>query len=149
MRCPCRNIWKTQCLLDLRSLWRVKCLRPAVTRDVGRICRCHLSHSPQLPTVILLHSLHEKGQLQFQYRGHSVKLQSVMMSNGHYRMGPWNRMFGAQSYGWKREPYCPPYQMTPWVRCNDTKVKTVVMTSVAKQTTGDEEVIMKSEGQPP
>src|SRR6218665_3111634 len=60
-----------------------------------------------------------------------------------------NACFGAQRYGWKREPYCPPYQTTPWVRSNDTQVQTVVMTSVATQTTGDEEVIVKSEGQPP
>src|SRR6218665_2965604 len=59
-----------------------------------------------------------------------------------------NACSGAQRYGWKREPYCPPYQTTPWVRSNDTQVKTVVMTSVATQTTGDEEVIVKSEGAP-
>src|SRR6218665_597368 len=47
-----------------------------------------------------------------------------------------NACLGAQSYGWKREPYCPPYQTMPWVRSNDTQVKTVVMTSVATQTTG-------------
>src|SRR6218665_3345729 len=61
----------------------------------------------------------------------------------------WSSANGAQTYGWKREPYCLPYQMMPWVRSNDTQVKTVVMTSVATQTTGDEEVIVKAEGQPP
>src|SRR6218665_3747732 len=59
-----------------------------------------------------------------------------------------NAFSGAQRYGWKREPYCPPYQTTPWVRSNDTQGKIVVMTSVATQTTGDEEVIVKGEGKP-
>src|SRR6218665_2362870 len=60
-----------------------------------------------------------------------------------------NVCLGAQSYGWKREPYCPPYQMTPCIRSYDIQVKTVVVTSLATQTTGNEEVIVKSEGQPP
>src|SRR6218665_1283861 len=88
MRRTSRDIWGTQCLIqrDLRSFWKVKRLRPAVIRDVGRICRCHLLHSPQLLTVILVYSLHWEGQLQIRYRGHFVKLQPVMVLNGQSQM---------------------------------------------------------------